>query len=226
MVAWGIVTACTAATTNYQTLLVSRIFLGIFEAAVSPSLMLIGSQWYTISEQAPRFSLWYCGLGVAQIVGGIVSFAFQHVSPGALAGWRIMFIALGFVTTVIGGLAILILPDSPASAKFLSTAEKVALLKHVSKNRTGIQSKRFDSSQALELLFDTQMWLMTLITILVSLPMQIPLVVRWFLKLYRYLYLAVSLLLTLQPLSSRSVIPRKNLHFSICHLGSFRCWLP
>jgi MFS family permease len=42
--AWGIATACGAAANNYQTLLVSRVFLGIFEATIGPSLMLISSQ--------------------------------------------------------------------------------------------------------------------------------------------------------------------------------------
>ncbi|KAK5169976.1 hypothetical protein LTR04_005366 [Oleoguttula sp. CCFEE 6159] len=45
-----------------------RVFLGIFEAAIAPSLMLISSQWYTKSEQAPRFSIWYAGLGLGQIL--------------------------------------------------------------------------------------------------------------------------------------------------------------
>lgn len=168
MVAWGIVTACTAATTNYQTLLLARIFLGIFEAAISPSLMLIGSQWYTRSEQATRFSFWYCGLGLAQILGGVVSFAFQHIGTGGLAGWRIMFIALGFVTVVTGAVAALLLPDSPISANFLLAAEKVALLNHVSENRVGIESRRFKLSQLVELLLDLQFWLMGFITILVG----------------------------------------------------------
>lgn len=70
VVLWGVATACGAAAHNYRTLLVSRIFLGIFEATIGPSLLLISSQWYTKSEQAPRFSLWYCGLGIGQIVGG------------------------------------------------------------------------------------------------------------------------------------------------------------
>src|SRR3954452_5922531 len=100
---WGIATACGAAAHNYQTLLVSRIFLGIFEATIGPSLLLISSQWYTKSEQGPRFSFWYCGLGLGQILGGAISYGFQHVAnPSGLVGWRIMFIVLGIVTVAIG----------------------------------------------------------------------------------------------------------------------------
>jgi MFS family permease len=98
---WGVAAAASAGAKNYATLLTARVFLGIFEATIGPSLMLISSQYYTKSEQAPRFTLWYNGLGVAQIIGGLVSFGFQHVHHGAtLAGWRIMFLVIGLVTVL------------------------------------------------------------------------------------------------------------------------------
>ena len=166
---WGIATACTAAATNYQSLLAARIFLGIFEAAIAPSLMLISSQWYTRSEQAPRFAFWYCGLGVGQIVGGIVSFGFQQVSGQALSGWKIMFVVLGFVTVIIGVATIVFLPDSPMSARFLNEAEKAAIIQHTADNKTGIVNRTFSPHHLLEILTDVQLWLMVLLTVLVSL---------------------------------------------------------
>ena len=168
MVIWGIITACTAAVRNYQGLLAARIMLGIFEAAIAPCLMLISSQWYTRSEQAPRFSFWYCGLGLGQIVGGVVSFGFQNVTnPSFLSGWRIMFLVLGVVTIVIGGATFAFLPDSPMKARFLSEQEKSAIISHVSINQTGIVNRTFTPHHLLEILLDPQMWLMVLLTILV-----------------------------------------------------------
>jgi len=170
VIAWGIVTACIAGTKNYQTLLVGRIFLGIFEASISPSLMLLTSQWYTRSEAASRFQFWFFGMPIAQFIGGLISFGFQHIGPGHLAGWRIMFIALGMVTITIGVAAIFLLPDSPMApaVKWLSEVEKVALLLHISDNRTGVENRHFKVSQLVELLFDVQIWLMGLIIILVG----------------------------------------------------------
>ncbi|QPG94525.1 hypothetical protein C2857_006300 [Epichloe festucae Fl1] len=166
---WGIATACGAAAHNYQSLLVSRIFLGIFEATIAPSLMLISSQWYTKSEQAPRFSFWYLGLGLGQIVGGAVSYGFQHMTPGAaLAGWRTMFITLGCVTVVFGICTFLFIPDTPMEAKWLSDTEKVALLKHVSVNQTGIQSRKFRFKEIVEALLDPQVYLLLLSVVLLS----------------------------------------------------------
>jgi MFS family permease len=176
VILWGIATASGSAATSYRTLLVSRVFLGIFEATIGPSLLLISSQWYTKSEQAPRFSFWYCGLGFGQIIGGAISYGFQHVAPGSgLAGWRIMFITLGCLTVAIGLATLLLIPDTPMQAKWLTDAEKVALLKHVSVNRTGIQSRTFQPRQILEALTDPQLYLMVLAVILVRLAHQHPL---------------------------------------------------
>jgi MFS family permease len=173
VILWGIATACGAAATDYRTLLVSRVFLGIFEATISPSLLLIGSQWYTKSEQAPRWTFFYCGLGFGQIMGGVISYGFQHVTPGAsLAGWRIMFIVLGCVTVAVGLGTILLIPDTPMKARWLSDNEKVAVLKHVSVNMTGIQDRKFRPRQILEALLDPQLYLMVLAVILVSTVIQ------------------------------------------------------
>ena len=169
VVLWGIATASGAAAKNYPTLLVSRIFLGIFEATIGPSLMLISSQWYTKSEQAPRFSFWYLGVGLGQIIGGAVSFGFQHVAPGAgLAGWRIMFILLGLLTVICGLCAFFLLPNNPMQARWLSNTEKVALLKHISVNQTGIEIKKFRFRELVEALRDVQIWLLTLSVMLLS----------------------------------------------------------
>ncbi|KAE8150481.1 major facilitator superfamily domain-containing protein [Aspergillus avenaceus] len=164
---WGTAAAASAGAHDYRSLLVARIFLGIFEATIGPSLMLLSSQFYTRSEQAPRFTFWYIGLGVAQILGGVISFAFQQVH-NSFAGWRIMFLVLGLVTALVGALTVLFIPDTPMKAKWLSESEAVALLQHVSVNQTGVWSSAFDGNQIWEAMRDVQLWLLTLTTICTS----------------------------------------------------------
>ncbi|KAL2017776.1 hypothetical protein VTK56DRAFT_1694 [Thermocarpiscus australiensis] len=169
VILWGMATACGAAAHNYQTLLVSRVFLGIFEATIAPSLMLISSQWYTKSEQAPRFSFWYTGLGLGQIVGGLVSYGFQHMGADArLAGWRTMFLTLGLVTVIVGSSVIIFLPDTPMKARWLTDNEKVALLKHISVNQTGVENRKFRAAEIFEALIDPQLYLLLLSVVLLS----------------------------------------------------------
>ncbi|KAH2186244.1 hypothetical protein KXW61_008451 [Aspergillus fumigatus] len=165
---WGVAAAAGAGTRDYPTLLVARIFLGIFEATVGPSLMLLSSQYYTKSEAAPRFTLWYVGLGVAQILGGLISFGFQHVKNPSFQGWRVMFLVLGLITSITGALTFSFLPDTPMKAKWLTDREKVALLNHVSVNQTGVWSSDFNIKQIWEAVCDIQLWFITIITMLIS----------------------------------------------------------
>lgn len=79
-----------------------------------------------------------------------------------------MFVALGVVTVIIGFATILLLPDTPMQARFLSEPEKVALLKHVAINQTGIENEQIKISHVLEILTDVQLWLLVLLMILVS----------------------------------------------------------
>lgn len=53
------------------------------------------------------------------------------------------------------------------TAQFLSEADRVALIKHVSVNQTGIENKKFRIAHVREILLDLQLWLLTLNTILV-----------------------------------------------------------
>jgi MFS family permease len=157
---WGVATACHAAAFNYHSLLAARIFLGIFESAIAPCLMLISSQWYTKSKQAPRFSIWYCGLGAGQILGGIISYGFQHVHNPSFAGWKMMFVVVSLITSLIGVATFFIMPDTPMKAKFLTDTEKTALLNHVAVNQTGIENHIFKWSQLKKVFLDIQVWLM------------------------------------------------------------------
>ncbi|KAJ5120517.1 uncharacterized protein N7515_009905 [Penicillium bovifimosum] len=144
VVLWGVAAAASAGAHGYRGLLVARIFLGIFEATVGPSLMLISSQYYTRSEQAPRFTVWYMGLGVAQIIGGLISFAFQHVQHASLERMADYVPYLG------------------------TSYSCLALLQHVSENQTGVWSTTFDLKQIREAALDVQLWLLTVTTILIS----------------------------------------------------------
>ena len=135
---------------------------------MAPCLMLLISQWYTKSEQAPRFAIFYTGVGAGQIVGGLISFGFQFVDNPSFPGWRIMFVVMGCVTVLIGLMTLWCIPDSPMAAKFLSDTEKAAVLNHISINQTGIENRHIKMKQVLELLLDPQIWLLMVLLTVVS----------------------------------------------------------
>ena len=75
-------TIATAFVKDFGGMVVTRVFLGLCEATINPSLMIITSQWYTKSEQAPRFALWHCAPGFGQITGGYVCIDVEVVRVG------------------------------------------------------------------------------------------------------------------------------------------------
>jgi len=72
--------------------MIVRVLLGVFEASVAPSLILISGMWWTKGEQSRRIGLWYSQIGVAQIVGAGISYGFQHVLSAKMANWQILFL--------------------------------------------------------------------------------------------------------------------------------------
>jgi MFS family permease len=151
-------------------MMVCRVILAIFESTIGPSLMLITAMWYTKSEQAPRFALWHSAPGVGQICGGLMSYGFQHIPQDGRYwnGWRLMFITLGVMTLFVGILTYYWLPDNPMNAKFLKDEEKVAILRHVSVNMTGVTQHRYRPKELIEAIKDAQIYLLVIPGIFVS----------------------------------------------------------
>ncbi|TKX26500.1 MFS transporter-like protein 18 [Elsinoe australis] len=164
---WGICTACTAGTSNYSGLLTTRILSGAFESTVPPALMQITGRWYVRQELISRVVLWYLGTASGFIFGGLISWAFQNVGSSAtLAPWRIMFLALGCFTVIVGICVMVLVPETPMDAKFLRNDEKKALLDHVKQNQTGVCNKQLQSRQIKEAFTDFQLWAQWLIMLL------------------------------------------------------------
>jgi sugar phosphate permease len=129
------------------------------------------SMWYTRAESTPRYGLWYCGLGVGQIIGALISFGAQH-APASMpfGGWRIMFVVIGAVNILVSLLVIFLLPDNPDKAKFLTETEKQRIAQRLTDDQSGVGSKVFRWRSVLEVLGDLQTWLLVLLTILITIP--------------------------------------------------------
>lgn len=185
---WGIILCCSSATQNFHGMLALRILLGLMEAVIgksielisgifqtnciaAPSLTMYTSMWYTRAESTPRYGLWYCGLGMGQIIGGLISFAAQHASSNlSFGGWRIMFVVIGTVNILASLLVLFVLPESPSKAKFLSEAEKQRISQRLSQDQAGVGVKVFRWRSVLEAFADSQTWLLVLLTILITIP--------------------------------------------------------
>ncbi|KAI1422613.1 putative allantoate permease [Xylaria sp. FL1777] len=169
---WGVLVTSTAACQNFASLLAVRTLLGVFEAVITPALILITSQWYTRRESTPRYGLWYCGLGAGQIIGGLVSFAAQHGSRTAsFSGWRIMFVSVGLFNIIIATLILLLLPNTPETTSWLSDTEKTHIREKLALDQAGTGKKIFRKMALVEaLVFDLHVWILFVLTVLIVIP--------------------------------------------------------
>ncbi|KAF7369867.1 MFS general substrate transporter [Mycena sanguinolenta] len=148
--------------TNFKTAMINRFVLGMFEASVSPSLTLMTGWWYTRQEIPFRQFIWYSALGWGGVIGSYISTGISSISPTAPgpAKWQYIFYILGSVTMAWSFVIWFCLPDSPASARFLTPQMRVLAVQRVADNHLGIKNKRFKKEQVIVALKDIKIWIL------------------------------------------------------------------
>ena len=104
----------------------NRFILGFLEATVNPGFVMLMSIWYRTIEQPLRLEAYYCTNGIATMFGSLIGYAVGHITTG-LPRWMYVFLIFGALSVAAGILALLLLPDSPSTAKFLSERERVVV---------------------------------------------------------------------------------------------------
>ncbi|KAF2493932.1 MFS general substrate transporter [Lophium mytilinum] len=126
MLVWGTICGCQAALHNYKGLVVTRFFLGFAEAPYFPGAIYLMSTWYTRSELAKRFAVFYSGPAIANMfIGLIAAGVLQNLDgAGGLEGWRWLFIIEALMTLSISFAAFFILPNFPSATPWLTEEER------------------------------------------------------------------------------------------------------
>lgn len=76
--------------------------------------------WFKQNEQGKRIGFWLSCNGVALILMAVIGYGLSAITDSALAPWRILFLILGLLTAITGGVYLWYLPDNQANAKFLN----------------------------------------------------------------------------------------------------------
>lgn len=128
MISWGLI-ACAMALVRTETgFYVMRLLLGIAEAGFFPGIILYLTYWFPAAERARIVALFMASVPLATVVGGPLSGALleMHGFLG-LAGWHWLFIIEGAPAIILGVLALKVLTNKPAEARWLSEDERQAL---------------------------------------------------------------------------------------------------
>ncbi|KAK0640053.1 putative transporter [Lasiodiplodia hormozganensis] len=159
IVLWGVTEMCLGATADFPSLGAVRFLLGFTEGAVSPSFMIITSNWYKRSENPVRIATWVSMFGVSQIAGALMMYGIGTAGDNMdIESWRVMFLVCGGLTVGSGILFLVIMPRDATTAWFLNEEERRIATERLALDRATRDRAEFNRKQAQEALTDPRFY--------------------------------------------------------------------
>ncbi|KAL4897490.1 major facilitator superfamily domain-containing protein [Aspergillus ambiguus] len=114
IVSWGIIMTLTGVVKNFAGLVVTRVFLGFFEAGFFPGAVYLCTQWYMPKDLSTRLAFFYCASALSGAFSGLLAAGIAQMDGvGGYEGWRWIFILEGIATVILGAACFFLLIDSP-----------------------------------------------------------------------------------------------------------------
>jgi MFS family permease len=125
---WGATAACFALIRGPAAFLALRLALGLAECGTFPGMWLHLSRFYSPRELGLAYAKVATSTGLAQVIGAPLAAGILWMDGAlGLRGWQWLFIVEGLTTVAFGVALRLLLPPSPAAARFLTPAERAWL---------------------------------------------------------------------------------------------------
>ncbi|KAH9944122.1 MFS general substrate transporter [Epithele typhae] len=126
MLVWGIAMTLHGVVTNYAGLVGLRFLLGLAEAGLYPGVIFYMTCWYKRDELGSRVGVFFSSATIAGAFSGLLAAAISKMDGiGGKPGWAWIFILEGLFTIICAIASFFILSDFPDTAKFLTEAERV-----------------------------------------------------------------------------------------------------
>ncbi|KAF2202031.1 MFS transporter [Delitschia confertaspora ATCC 74209] len=165
---WGCSLAIMSACRNFGSLLGMRFLLGAFEAAIAPSCVAVTQMWWRRSEQTLRTSYWNAMNGITSIVGSLFTYGLGHIYSKHLYKYQVVFLFCGLLTVAYSAFVLILMPDSPVEAKYLTEREKVVAVERLRANQMGVVTREWRWDHVVETLLDLKTWCWFILIIAIS----------------------------------------------------------
>ena len=232
MLLWGIASVGMMLVSKPAHFYVLRFMLGVFEAGFFPGIVLYLTYWYPARRRAAVLSIFFAGVAVAGVLGGLVSGWIMRDMGGVMGlfGWQWMFVIEGAPAIVLGLLAAFYLVDGPQHATWLNAAEKAKLIAQRDEDRR-VSSDAHSSRSVMQALRNPRVYLFAFIYFSLTcasltLNFWMPLMIRDFgihdvLAISLYTVIpnavgAVGLILIARHSDRRG---ERRRHFAVCTIG-------
>ena len=139
MFLWGAVSVAMITVDSAKHFYVLRFLLGLFEAGFFPGVVFYLTYWYPARRRASVLSIFYAGVAVAGMVGGLLSGWLMRGMSGVMGlhGWQWMFAIEGAPAILLGVIAWFWLCDRPEHAHWLSDADRRQLAADLAADHAG-----------------------------------------------------------------------------------------
>jgi ACS family tartrate transporter-like MFS transporter len=162
MISWGLVSACMAFMTGPWSFYSLRFLLGAAEAGFFPGVLLYLTWWFPKEYRGRVVSMFYVAVPLSSFVGSPLSAALLSLDGWmGLHGWQWLFIVEGMPSVLLGFATLILLPDRPNQAKWLSLVEKTWLTETIEREQR--QAKPVTVKSTWAILFHPQVLVLALI---------------------------------------------------------------
>ena len=103
--------------------MVCRFFLAMAEAGYGPGIPYLLSFFYMRGELGKRIGIFLSAAPLATCFAGALAYGITSGHP-LLQSWRLLFLVEGIPALILAVISFFFLPDSPDTARFLTTEEK------------------------------------------------------------------------------------------------------
>lgn len=173
-VLWAIHIFLVCVAYNYPGVMMLRFFLGFLEALAIPILTTTNGMFMTKDERAATQPIFYASCMASPIPIGFIAYGVIYANV-SFKGYRLLHIIIGALTLVLSVIVWFFYPDNPSTAKFLTTEEKVWVIRRVQRTQLNtIEQKKFKRHHAIEALKDPISWLITGFFLLQQLANNLP----------------------------------------------------
>jgi MFS transporter, ACS family, tartrate transporter len=125
MLTWGLIAMGMLFVRTPWQFYTARFFLGMAEAGFFPGVIFYLMQWFPPEQRARAVSRFYISGPLSSVLMGAIAGALLNLNGRAhLAGWQWLFLVEGIPPILLSVAFLLLLPDKPADAPWLTEPER------------------------------------------------------------------------------------------------------